>query len=86
MGIKKSNRYYEKLICVCSGKDCKKRGAKKIFKNLKSTLKGRLLKGDILIIKTKCLDQCENAPVVIIDNGMAMKFSMEDTNSDELFK
>lgn len=65
------------LLFVCTGSDCKKSGAKLIFKDLKSECKQGDLKGGVKLIKTKCLDMCKSAPVVIVGDHFCKKATTE---------
>jgi NADH:ubiquinone oxidoreductase subunit E len=56
------------FVCVCTGKDCCKHGAKKILKGYKDI---KHLPGSskrLKVVKMKCLDYCKKAPVVILQN------------------
>ncbi len=59
-------KYHRELIFFCTGSDCKKSGGKSILKELKTTCEHGPLKGKLKLIKTKCLDMCKSAPIVII--------------------
>jgi len=61
------------LIFVCNGSDCKKSGAKSIGKELKAACKSDSLKGSCKLIKTKCMDMCKSAPVVIVNDQFFKK-------------
>jgi NADH:ubiquinone oxidoreductase subunit E len=61
-------QYNRKLVFVCTGSDCKKAGSKKISKELKDALAISNLKGQCKLFKTKCMDMCKSAPVVIVDH------------------
>jgi NADH:ubiquinone oxidoreductase subunit E len=65
------------LIFICTGSDCKKSGGKKIYKELKAECEHGPLKGNLKLIKTKCLDMCKSAPVVIIGDHFCKKASIE---------
>lgn len=59
----------KEFVFVCTGKDCKKRGAKKLCQQVKKH------KG-LRLIKTKCMDACKKAPNMI-HNG-AMQFTVSE--------
>lgn len=61
------------LIFVCNGSDCKKSGAKSIGKELKAACKSDSLKGKCKLIKTKCMDMCKSAPMVIVNDQFLKK-------------
>lgn len=65
------------LIFICTGSDCKKSGGKSILKGLKAECSQGPLKGNLKLIKTKCLDMCKSAPVVIIGDHFCKKASTE---------
>ncbi|QCR24703.1 (2Fe-2S) ferredoxin domain-containing protein [Pontibacter sp. SGAir0037] len=54
----------EKVIYVCTGSKCKKKGGKDIGKALRSMIKDMGLKDQVEIIKTECTDRCDYAPVM----------------------
>ncbi len=64
---------HRKLIFVCTGSDCKKSGSKTLCKELKSQLEEKGLKGKFQLIKTKCMDRCKTAPMVILDDHFIKK-------------
>jgi len=55
------------FIFVCTGKDCRKAGAKALAKDLKHQVKRSKFK-KTKVIKTKCTGRCEQAPIGIIGN------------------
>ncbi len=59
-------RVKRELIFVCTGSDCKKAGAKNLCKELKTATNQAPFKGQCKLIKTKCMDMCKSAPVVIV--------------------
>lgn len=61
------------LILVCTGSDCKKSGAKSLYKELKSATNEGSLRGNCKLIKTKCMDMCKSAPNVITKNNYCKK-------------
>jgi NADH:ubiquinone oxidoreductase subunit E len=65
------------LIFICTGSDCKKSGGKTIFKELKAECEHGPLKGSLKLIKTKCLDLCKSAPMVIAGDHFFKKASTE---------
>lgn len=63
-----SSRNIEQLhhhLLVCQGKNCRKAGAKSLYKALNKELESRGLKKQIQTTKTKCLEQCKDKCVVI---------------------
>ncbi len=65
------------LIFICNGSDCKKSGAKVIGKEVNQACKNEPLKGNCKIIKTKCMDMCKSAPVIIVNDYFLKKASVE---------
>jgi NADH:ubiquinone oxidoreductase subunit E len=63
------------LIFVCAGSDCKKSGAKNICKELKNATSQIPFKGRFKLIRTKCMDMCKSAPLVIIKDHYCKKTS-----------
>lgn len=70
-------KHNRELIFICTGSDCKKSGGKSILKGLKAECKQGQLKGRVKLIKTKCLDMCKSAPVVIVGDQFCKKASIE---------
>jgi (2Fe-2S) ferredoxin len=54
----------EKVIYVCNGSSCKKRGGKELRKYFERFADRSNL--DIQVIKTGCTDNCKNAPIVCV--------------------
>lgn len=54
----------EKVIYMCMGSKCSKRGAKEYYKELRSYIKKSGLKDQVEIIRTECNDRCKFAPVL----------------------
>ena len=53
-----------KVIYVCTGSKCKKRGGKDNGKALRDLIKSLSLKGQVEVVKTECTDRCDFAPVM----------------------
>jgi NADH:ubiquinone oxidoreductase subunit E len=64
---------YRKFIFICNGSDCKEEGCKKLQHEIKDLLKSEDHKGKYKIIKTKCMDFCKSAPVVVYHNEVIKK-------------
>ncbi len=62
--MKKSQKP-DKFLFVCHGKDCLKKGAKSLHKQLKHELKKTKGKKNIQVLKCKCLDRCKFAPSLV---------------------
>lgn len=54
----------EKVIYVCTGSKCKKKGGKEIGKSIRDRIKELGLKGKVEVVKTDCTDRCDYAPVI----------------------
>lgn len=54
----------EKVIYVCTGGKCKKKGGKDNGKALRALIKELGLKGQVEVVKTECTDRCDFAPVM----------------------
>jgi len=63
------------LIFVCTGSDCKKSGAKDLCKELKYATNQVPFKGRFKLIRTKCMDMCKSAPLVILKDHYCKKTS-----------
>jgi (2Fe-2S) ferredoxin len=59
-------RDYESHVLVCTGGDCKKRGAKDVRKALKSELRSEGLLGEVRIDTVDCLGLCKHGPNVVV--------------------
>ncbi|MGY6522291.1 MAG: NAD(P)H-dependent oxidoreductase subunit E [Mongoliitalea sp.] len=68
---------YRRFIFVCNGSDCKKGGCKKLQKDIKDLIRSEDYKGKFKIIKTKCMDFCKSAPVVVLNNEVLKRSSVE---------
>jgi (2Fe-2S) ferredoxin len=53
----------EKVVYVCNGPKCRKKGGKELRKYFKHLFKDE---DAIKVIKTGCTDNCKNAPIVCI--------------------
>lgn len=64
---------YRKFIFICNGPDCKKEGCKKLQEEIKELVKSDDHKGKYKIVKTKCMDFCKSAPIVVVNNEVVKK-------------
>lgn len=62
--MSKSFNTPDKVIYVCTGSKCKKKGGKDNGKALRTFIKEAGLKGSVEVIKTDCTDRCDFAPVM----------------------
>lgn len=75
----------EKLIYICTGEKCKKRGSKEISKLLKRLAEEQGL-DDVGIIKTHCTDNCKQGPVVCLQPLNAWHFHVTEDQAITLMK
>ena len=59
----------DKVLYVCTGSKCGKRGGKEMYKLAKSYIKHLPHDERIEVIRTDCTDNCEYAPVCAIQPG-----------------
>jgi (2Fe-2S) ferredoxin len=62
-------RDYGAHVLVCTGGDCKKRGAKDTRKALKGELRASGLLGEVRTDTTSCLGFCKHGPNVVVYDG-----------------
>ncbi|MFC2186232.1 (2Fe-2S) ferredoxin domain-containing protein [Peijinzhouia sedimentorum] len=53
---------------MCLGKDCKKAGSNDLYKHYSKLKSLPGSKNRIKVIKTKCIDYCKKAPVLVANN------------------
>jgi len=70
----------DKIVFVCLGSKCGKKGGKDIYKAVKSFLKHAGKRDEIEIVKVDCFDRCKYAPVITIqpDNLWAKETSEKE--------
>ena len=59
----------DKVLYICTGSKCGKKGGKEMYKLLKSYTKHLPHGKDIEVIRTECTDRCDYAPVCAIQPG-----------------
>ena len=59
-------------VFICTGKDCKRNGSKKLIKEIKSVYP------KMRVIKTKCSDHCKKGPVVFFNGQKFLKTTLKD--------
>lgn len=59
-------RDYDSHVLICCGGDCKKRGAKDLRKQLKSSLRSEGMNRDVRVDDVKCLGFCKHGPNVVV--------------------
>ena len=55
-----------KIVFMCSGSSCKKRGADHNILVLRKSIEDNALKEQVHTIKTLCTGQCESGPVMLV--------------------
>jgi len=55
-----------KHVLACEDKDCARRGGKDALRELKAALREAGLRGEVLITRVNCFDQCGHAPVMVV--------------------
>lgn len=56
-------------MLVCTGGDCKKRGAKDIRKALKDEIRSEGILGEVRVDAVDCLGLCKHGPNIIVYDG-----------------
>ena len=72
---------YRKFIFVCNGSDCKSEGCKGLQREIKELIRSDSHKGQFKIIRTRCMDFCKSAPVVVINNEVIKKAKLDALKS-----
>lgn len=67
-----------KVIYICTGEKCKKRGSKEISKLLRKHVEGRGMYAEIGIIRTHCTDNCKHGPVVCLQPENSWHFHVDE--------
>jgi NADH:ubiquinone oxidoreductase subunit E len=78
--VQKKLKRIQRLVLVCNGSDCKKKGAKNLRKALKKEAKSQGVFRSTHICKTKCNGFCKAAPIVGFSPGNVW---LSNTNEDE---
>jgi NADH:ubiquinone oxidoreductase subunit E len=76
----------EKVVYICTGSKCKKKGSKDIYKDLKSRLKDEGLNKEIEIIKTECTGRCKFAPVLSIQPANAWLRELNEGDVSQIMR
>ncbi|MEJ7871059.1 MAG: (2Fe-2S) ferredoxin domain-containing protein [Rubrobacteraceae bacterium] len=66
-------RDYESHVFVCTGGDCKKRGARDTRKALKEELRSRGILDEVRMDTVDCLGLCKHGPNVVVYDGARPK-------------
>jgi NADH:ubiquinone oxidoreductase subunit E len=71
----------DKVLFVCTGSKCAKRGGKDMFK--KALKYAKYAKQDIEVVRIECTDRCDYAPVCTISPG---NIWLKEYSEKEVFK
>jgi NADH:ubiquinone oxidoreductase subunit E len=74
----KEIKKYDEIICVCTGKKCKKNGAKEIYRFFRKSIRTEKNTAKILLLRTKCMDQCNQGPNVMMGNKLFSHFNIKN--------
>ena len=74
-----------KLIYICTGEKCKKRGSKEISKTLRDIAKDYGW-DHVGIIRTHCTDNCKHGPVVCLQPENTWHFHVDEHKAVALLK
>ena len=66
-------RDYESHVLICTGGDCKKRGAKDVRKAIKAELRASGLLGEVRTDTVGCLGLCKHGPNAVVYDGAEPK-------------
>jgi len=66
------------FVFICQGKDCRQKGAKELLKTFREKVKARKMKKTAKVIKTKCTNNCKQAPVVILGEKWLFKIGKNE--------
>jgi len=59
-------RDYDSHVLICSGGDCKKRGAKDLRKTIKKELRASDMNRDVRVDSVDCLGLCKHGPNAVV--------------------
>jgi NADH:ubiquinone oxidoreductase subunit E len=59
----------EHVVLICTGKDCRKRGANALRQEARACLKDHGARRSSLVVKAKCVGMCKRAPVACVQPG-----------------
>lgn len=76
----------DKVIYVCTGSKCKKKGGKDLGKLFRDMIKETGLKGQVEVVKTDCTDRCDYAPVVCMQPANAWMPQMNESKATQAFQ
>ena len=76
----------ERVIYVCTGSKCKKKGGKENGKALREMIKSMGLKGRVEVVKTECTDRCDFAPVMCFQPDNYWMHHVTEQQATQAFK
>ncbi|MFT2010153.1 (2Fe-2S) ferredoxin domain-containing protein [Pontibacter sp. 13R65] len=76
----------DKVIYVCTGSKCKKKGGKDIARMFRSMIKDMGLKNTVEIVKTDCTDRCDFAPVMSMQPDNAWLHHVNERQAQQAFQ
>ncbi|MFD2245884.1 (2Fe-2S) ferredoxin domain-containing protein [Pontibacter ruber] len=76
----------DKVIYVCTGSKCKKKGGKDIGKLFRTMIKEMGLKGQVEVVKTECTDRCDFAPVMSFQPDNAWLHEVTEQQAQQAFR
>ena len=74
-----------KVLYICTGEKCKKRGSKELSKQLREYAKDHRM-DNVGIIRTHCTDNCKHGPVVCLHPGSEWHFHVDEQKGIGLLK
>ena len=81
-------RDYESHVLVCTGSDCRKRGAKETRKAIKSEVRSEGLLNEVRLDTVGCLGLCKHGPNAIVYDGVEPKgtwyLGLEESDAPEV--
>lgn len=75
-----------KIIYICTGEKCKKRGSKEISKRLREYAKDHDLDDTVGIIRTHCTDNCKHGPIICLQPENEWHFHVDEQEALSLLK
>ncbi len=84
--VEKKLARIQRLVLVCNGSDCKKKGAKSIAKAVKRAAKSEGEFRATHIVKTKCNGFCKQAPIVGFSPGNQWLTETDEDDAVEAFR
>lgn len=74
-----------KIVYICTGEKCKKRGSKEISKLMRNYAEDNGME-DTGIIRTHCTDNCKHGPVVCLQPQNTWHFHVDEHKAIALLK